>query len=80
MAEVLGLTYSQAEYVFDPIRTIKDLKDLPNYVMNTDGYSEDGFDHLDYDKNGFNKYGYDEDGCDQHGYHYGELNINKETK
>ena len=57
MTEKLGLTYSQAEYAFEPERTLEELKDLPDYVMDTGGYSENGYDHLGYDKDGFNKYG-----------------------
>jgi hypothetical protein len=69
--EFLDLTSFEAEWLFNPRRTIDNFKAVSSgkfLCYDSNGYDSDGYDSDGYDRDGYNRYGYDRDGYDSDGY------------
>ena len=69
----LGLSFIEANYYFNAVRTLKELKTVLENFYNRDGFGRDGFNRYGFDRNGFdrdgfNRYGFDRDGFDRDGF------------
>jgi len=66
--EFLDIDKPYADYLFDPDRTINDLKDIASGGYNCAGYDRDGYDRTGYDRAGYNRYGYNRYGYNRNRY------------
>jgi len=58
----LGLGKDEADYLFDPERTLIDFKNAME--VDLDGYHLDGYNRFGYNRDGYDRDGYDRDGLD----------------
>lgn len=64
----LGLTKSEADFLFSSHRNLEDFKYFLNSGYDLDGYDRDGYDRNGYDRNGYDRDDYDRDGYNRNGY------------
>jgi hypothetical protein len=87
----LGLTYTEANYLFSPYRKMQDFRDFlagetynrDGYNRdgyNRDGYNHDGYNRAGYNRAGYNRDGYNHDGYDRDGYDRDGLNASNEPR
>jgi hypothetical protein len=67
----LDVSKNEADWLFNPSRTLDDFK---NFLNGCYGYDRDGYNCYGYDRDGYNCYGYNRDGYNRDGYDHDGYN------